>query len=378
MRIEKRAAIASKIKRARERREKKLTMFEDEKEPKAKAPDEQEMKKDALAVPAQERRAVEMMDINPREAKAKLEAIREFQRVVKASLIEGHDYGKIPGTDKPTLLKPGAEKIIKLLNLSDEPEILEKVEDWKNGFFHYAVKMILRDIASGSTISSGIGSCNSRESKYRYRWVPEWNLPAQYASDKMKAKLRFVKRNYRNREGSFKSFRIPNDDIFSLVNTILKMAKKRALIDAALSVGRLSDLFTQDIEDIRDQGIADEAPPREAEDIPDAEYGEYDQTPMQPKEQKKAPAPIASSQQQASDAQKKFIRELRDGLIKLGHDAKKIESGVLEAVNSELEKEPNRSAAKSLDSLSKREAQLAISCMIELRNLSAPKNGSSR
>jgi hypothetical protein len=36
---------------------------------------------------------------------------------------------------------------------------------------------------------------------------------------------------------------------FSLVNTLLKMARKRALIDAILSATRASRIFTQDIED---------------------------------------------------------------------------------------------------------------------------------
>jgi len=43
---------------------------------------------------------------------------------------------------------------------------------------------------------------------------------------------------------------VENEDIYSQVNTILKMAKKRALVDAALSAGRLSQVFTQDIEDM--------------------------------------------------------------------------------------------------------------------------------
>ena len=56
--------------------------------------------------------------------------------------------------------------------------------------------------------------------------------------------------------------RIENDDVFSQVNTILKMAKKRALVDAALSAGRLSEVFTQDIEDFKPvQRAEPEKPP---------------------------------------------------------------------------------------------------------------------
>ena len=48
-------------------------------------------------------------------------------------------------------------------------------------------------------------------------------------------------------------YRLDNEDIYSQVNTILKMAKKRALVDAALSAGRLSQVFTQDIEDMHEE-----------------------------------------------------------------------------------------------------------------------------
>ena len=50
------------------------------------------------------------------DEKSLVDAIKEinrFQQLVRANLIDGQDYGIIPGTDKPTLLKPGAEKIAK-------------------------------------------------------------------------------------------------------------------------------------------------------------------------------------------------------------------------------------------------------------------------
>ena len=39
-------------------------------------------------------------------------------------------------------------------------------------------------------------------------------------------------------------------DPYTMDNTVLKMAKKRALIDATLLVASLSDIFTQDLEDM--------------------------------------------------------------------------------------------------------------------------------
>jgi len=161
-------------------------------------------------------------------------------------MIKDSDYGVIPGTTKPTLLKPGAEKIAKLLGLADTYEILDKAEEWKMPFFRYLVKCKLVHVGMNAVISEGMGECNSMESKYRWRWVSERDLPEGVD----KSNLVTQERKSSKTGGHWTVYRLDNDDIYSQVNTILKMAKKRALVDAALSAGRLSDVFTQDIEDI--------------------------------------------------------------------------------------------------------------------------------
>ena len=171
-------------------------------------------------------------------------AITRFQQIVRANMIEGHDFGVFPGITKPTLFKPGAEKIAKLLGLADHYQLLTEVEDWEHAFFHYKIKCSLVTL-SGFVVSEGIGSCNSKETKYRYRWLKESDLPEGINKSKVFMEWRTTKTG-----GKFPMYRIDNDEIFSLTNTILKMAKKRALVDASLSAGRLSDLFTQDIEDL--------------------------------------------------------------------------------------------------------------------------------
>ena len=55
----------------------------------------------------------------PEQFRRDIQAINQFQKIVRAELRDGVDYGVIPGTSKPTLLKPGAEKIAKLLGLAD-------------------------------------------------------------------------------------------------------------------------------------------------------------------------------------------------------------------------------------------------------------------
>jgi hypothetical protein len=237
-----------------------------------------------------------ILDIEPGRAKANLKAIAAFQKIVRETLKEGTDYGKIPGCgDKPSLFKPGAEKVTKLLNLYEDYEFVERIEDFDRPLFHYVVRCVLRDIATGTRVASGLGSCNSRESKYRYRWIPEAELSAE---EKVGAKKRggrqtlfefdfaLKKRETSGQYGKPEShwalfdaavkagtarsaeratkrgkatglevdvdatfYQVENPEIFDEVNTIIKMGKKRAHVDATLAAGRLSELFTQDLED---------------------------------------------------------------------------------------------------------------------------------
>jgi len=196
--------------------------------------------------------------------KTDIQAINQFQKVVRANMIDGQDYGVIPGTTKPTLLKPGAEKIAKLLGLADQYEIMDRQEDWQRGFFRYLIKCSLNSVVTGVTISEGLGECNSMESKYRWREAKR-KCPQCNAEAIIKGKeeygggwLCFAKQGgcgakYSDGDESIESQtigRVENDDTYSIVNTLVKMAKKRALVDAALSAGRLSQVFTQDIEDM--------------------------------------------------------------------------------------------------------------------------------
>ena len=204
-----------------------------------------------------------------------IEAVNRFQAIVHANLIKDQDYGVIPGTQKPTLLKPGAEKVAKLLGLADHYVILNQTEDWNKPFFRYLIKCSLVNVLQDTTTSEGLGECNSYESRYRWRWLSERDLPAGVD------KIRLVSQERHSKAGGkWKVYRFENEDIFSQVNTILKMAKKRALVDAVLSAGRLSNIFTQDMEDI---------PPLAEEKAPEAQTS----TPASGKKQGISPAASA-------------------------------------------------------------------------------------
>lgn len=131
----------------------------------------------------------------------------EMNRFIDTVLIAGVDYGVIPHCNKPTLLKSGAEKILNYLGLIARTEISNRVEDYNVGFFSYEAKVYLIDY-NGVVKGEGIGITNTREGKYA------------------------------------------KSNGYAVQNTVLKMAKKRALVDAALNVGNLSARFTQDVEDM--------------------------------------------------------------------------------------------------------------------------------
>lgn len=204
------------------------------------------------------------MDIG--QAVARYQAMGEFVRRI---LREGVDFGKIPGTgDKPTLLKAGAEKLTSFFGLRPTFEIVEKTEDWtgqehgREPFFYYHYRCRLW--RAGEIVAEGDGSCNSWESKYRYRKA-ERVCPAcgQAAIIKGKAEYGGGWLCFGKKGGCGAKFadndaaivgqevgRVLNPDVADQVNTIQKMAQKRALVAATLIGANASDYFTQDIEDL--------------------------------------------------------------------------------------------------------------------------------
>lgn len=207
-------------------------------------------------------------------------------------LIEGSDFGSITDGGKPTLLKPGAEKLSSAFKLSSKFNIVSQVEDWSTGLFFYRYECVLVHRETGEIHGSGIGSCNSHEEKYGYRWVGADRVPAnldreslpvrsgsitefEFAIQKAETSGKYGKpieywtsfaqaiANGTATKGERKTakgmsttwsiggneYRIPNINVFDVVNTIDKMAQKRALVAAVLVATNASEFFTQDLED---------------------------------------------------------------------------------------------------------------------------------
>ena len=190
------------------------------------------------------------------------------QRALLATYVNRHmvravDYGVIPGTQKPTLLKPGAEKLTDLFRCTPTFELIEKLEDWDRGLFHYTFRVRIASRDAGTVLAEGFGSANSREGRYRWRNAGR-KCPACGKETIIKGKEEYgggwvcfekkggCRAKFKDGDAAIEgqeSGKVENDDIYTLVNTILKMAKKRALVDGAIALARCSDIFTQDVED---------------------------------------------------------------------------------------------------------------------------------
>ena len=197
------------------------------------------------------------------DAKTKFEQVREY---TAKCLTKDIDYGVISGVSKPTLLKPGAEKIGSLFGLSPRFECVDKVLNFTGAgnpdnepFFYFEYRCNL--YKGDQFVASCDGSCNSWEKKYRYRkggmLCPDCGKPtvkiSKYGGYYCDAKAGGCNHKFQANDsriikqsgGDLKNF-----DTAEQVNTFQKMAQKRAYVGAILIACNLSEYYTQDVEDM--------------------------------------------------------------------------------------------------------------------------------
>jgi len=207
------------------------------------------------------------------------EQVQKIQHYMSKVMKEDEHYGVIPGTQKPTLLKPGAEKLCLAFRLDPDYEIIREIRE--KGFIAYTVKCLLNHIMTSQQIATGIGSCNSRETKYRYRSQSTGKpVPKDYWQDRDPALLGGSQYTARKKDKQWLIFeQIENDNPWDLDNTLIKMACKRALVAATLNATAASDIFTQDIEDMPSDVINGEV-------VEEKPQSESKTTPQPPKAKK--------------------------------------------------------------------------------------------
>lgn len=198
-----------------------------------------------------------------------------------------HDYGVIPGTGKPSLYKPGSEKLLAMFNLAAQPA----VEDLGTpDCFRYRVIITVIHTPTGTVVGYGVGEASSAESKYQWRAVvceEEWE-----ATPEDRRRLKWKKGYQGSSASSARQVRAEMEDV---APTILKMAKKRAQIDAVLTTTAASDVFAQDVEDLVAAGL--DLPP-DATELPTGAPA-----PLPQELQRKTDAPPAQLQQQQPQPQ---------------------------------------------------------------------------
>ncbi len=237
---------------------------------------------------------------------------------------DGGDYGIIPGAGKKkNLLKSGADKLCDVYGLADRYVILSKIENFDTGLFDYSIQCELYRKTDEMFVGSGLGSCSSRESKYWWRQAQR-ECPQCGKEAIIKGKVEYGGGwvCFKKKGGCGATFgdndpeiidqkvgRVINEDVADQKNTVLKMAKKRAKIDAVIGVTRSSGLFTQDLDEHRDADVdepktattttntakpADQQPQKEESQAERIARIKAEQAAKQQSEQKSEPDPKAT------------------------------------------------------------------------------------
>ena len=167
--------------------------------------------------------------------------IAVIHQALKDLMKDQTHYGIVPGCGKKqVLLKPGAELIMTLFRLGSELT----VEEFSDGFdVRYRVTARGFHIPTGNTIGYGIGEASTSEKKYKWRAAvchEEFE-----ATPETRRQIAYLK-DYNGTVTPTEQVRQNPADI---LNTVLKMAKKRAQVDLCLTATACSDIFVQDIDD---------------------------------------------------------------------------------------------------------------------------------
>jgi len=197
--------------------------------------------------------------------------IRIIKDVMENVMVEGEHYGTIPGCGpKAALYKPGAEKLCVTFRLAPSYDIKKTI--LRDDHREYEFVCTLTHIPTGAVIGQGVGSCSTLESKYRYRNAPLKCPKCAGEETIIKGKeeygggwLCYVKKGGCGAKFSEGDPAIENQargrtekpDPADCYNTVMKMAKKRAHIDAALTATAASDIF---ITGPDDAGVGDPPP----------------------------------------------------------------------------------------------------------------------
>jgi len=156
------------------------------------------------------------------------------QKLVMEALEEGVDYGQIPGVPGKGLWDPGASTIMNAFETRPRHNVLYHEENDK--LISWALEAEIIHRASGVVVGAGVGACSTREPKYKYRWVEKAEAHRLGYADPEIENMKTKKGKRWTDAGQVyqvDEYRVENPEYGEQVNTIFKMAAKRAEVDAA-------------------------------------------------------------------------------------------------------------------------------------------------
>ena len=196
--------------------------------------------------------------------------VAKIKDLMQTVMVPDLHYGVIPGTEKPSLLQPGAQKLCLTFGIGDKD--LEMTErGLPDGHREYRFHKEFYHRESGRTITEAWGICSTMESRYRWRkaFDPIGDVPKHYwqiPKDDMQGKQDYLVREFgagkhrvKKIEGEWKVIkmgeeRTENPDLADQYNTVMAIADKRAYVRGTIKALAASDLFTHDMEDFSEPG----------------------------------------------------------------------------------------------------------------------------
>jgi len=192
--------------------------------------------------------------------------VSKIQTLMADLMQEGTHYGEsYPGDTKKNLLKPGADKLCFMFRL--RPDFTQEIKELSDSHREVLTRCQIYHIESGQKIAEGVGLASTMESKYRWRdsrrkcpacgketiipgkkeWGGGWVCLSKKGGcgEKYKTDDPAITRQTIGK--------VENPDIADVYNTVIKISKKRAYVDATITACAASDIFTQDAEDISEK-----------------------------------------------------------------------------------------------------------------------------
>lgn len=222
--------------------------------------------------------------------------------VMAAMMKDKVHYGKIPGTPKPTLYKPGAELLFSMFRVSTEPDRIEDLSTHDEVRYRVTVRAVSQ---SGAFLGAASGECSSSEEKYRWR-RPVCNEEFDETPEDRRREVW-----KRGDNGTFKQKQVRTNPP-DVAHTILAMATKRASIALCRNVTACSDIFTSGLEDL---------PPEYVDSIVEDEASAaatHIERPRRKEEAQEANGPADSADHRPAGIYVKAVREITSGTSKSG------------------------------------------------------------